>query len=325
MIDEENNHFKVNIFCTENKIIFGVLLKKGSHKNRFSHDLPLTRKYKNIECMKSVVNANHSKILVTLYTSSGELKSFIYDINYNTFYSTIEVKQNFKEYFCKRRIFGLNTYYFKYKEDFINSCVDTDGNILIEFYDKDFNLYDYDIISNKYRISFAYSILYSNCTKNYFYISQEIPFQLLYGDNTQLENIKKNFSIENCFNIEQKEIEINEEENESEIEENESEIEEKEIEIEIEEETKEEESETKEISELEEELEISDIADNFKDDTNSTLIIIIIVFTCLISLVVIGYLIYKKYIKKPVLNVVNENLGPIIEQEEGDEFPAPIN
>ena len=359
MIDNKNNHFKVNIFFYKDEITIGVILKKGSEE-RFSHSPPLTTNYKNNECMKSIINANHSKTLVTLYSSSGELKSFIYDINTNR---VLKLKQNFIEYFCKRHYFGLNPYYFKYKEDFINSCLDTDGNILIEFYDKDFNLYDYDIISNNNRISFGYSILYSNCTKKYFYISQEIPFQLLYGDNTQLENIKKNFSIENCFNIEEEieekseieeieekpeieEIESEvEEENEEEIEEIESEVEEeKEAEIEsevkgkkeaeIEEETKEdreteteietkeEESETKEISEIEEELEISDIADNFKDDSNSTMIIIIIVFACLISLVIIVYWIYKKYIKKPN---VNEILDQIIEQEQDNDLPAPIN
>ena len=74
------------------------------------------------------------------------------------------------------------------------------------------------------------------------------------------------------------------------------------------------------MSEIGEELEISDIVDNFKDDSNSTIIIIIIVFTCLISLIVIGYLIYKKYIKKPN---VNEILDQIIEEDNG--FPAPIN
>ena len=199
MIDNKNNHFKVNIFFYKNEITIGVILKKGSEE-RFSHSPPLTTNYKNIECMKSIINANHSKTLVTLYSSSGELKSFIYDINTNR---VLNLKQNFIEFFCKHHYFGLNLYYFKYKEDFINSCLDTDGNILIEFYDKDFNLYDYDIISNNNRISFGYSILYSNCTKKYFYISQEIPFKLLYGDNTQLENIKKNFSIENCFNIEE--------------------------------------------------------------------------------------------------------------------------
>ena len=179
MIDEENNHFKVNFFYWENEITIGIILKKGSEE-RFSHRGPTTTRYKDIECMKSIINSNRSKTLVSLYSSSGEFQSFIYDINTD---SVLNLKQNFVGYFCKRHYFGLNVYYFKYKEEFINSCLDTEGNILIEFYDKDFNLYDYDIISNNNRISFGYSILYSNCTQTYFYISQEIPFKLLYGDN----------------------------------------------------------------------------------------------------------------------------------------------
>ena len=179
MIDEENNHFKVNFFYWENEITISVILEYGS-KERFSHYAPTTTPYKDIECMKSIINSNRSKTLVSLYSSSGEFQSFIYDINTD---SVLNLKQNFVGYFCKRHYFGLNVYYFKYKEEFINSCLDTEGNILIEFYDKDFNLYDYDIISNNNRISFGYSILYSNCTQTYFYISQEIPFKLLYGDN----------------------------------------------------------------------------------------------------------------------------------------------
>ena len=101
MIDNENNHFKVNIFYSkekdEEKITFGVFLKKGSDK-RFSHDPLLTTNYKDIECMKSMINANHSRTLVTLYTSSGELKSFIYDINTH---EVLKLKQNFIEFFVR--------------------------------------------------------------------------------------------------------------------------------------------------------------------------------------------------------------------------------
>ena len=359
MIDKENNHFKVNIFFYEDKITFGIFLKKGSDE-RFSHSPPLTTNYKDVECIKSIINSNRSKTLVSLYSLSGELKSFIYDINTD---SVLKLKQNFIEFFCKHHYFGLNLYYFKYKENFINSCLDTDGNILIEFYDKDFNLYDYDIISNNNRISFGYSILYSNCTQKYFYISQEIPFKLLYGDNIQLDNIKKDFNIENCFIIEEKEIEIeineetetNEEieEEKTEIEENEisekesevneeeetetkeiSEIEEeikedieketkeeKEENLKEEEEIKEEENETKETSEIEEELEISDIPENSKDNSNSTMFIIIIIFVCLIFLAIIGYWIYRKYIKRPN---ANEMLDQIIDEADND-LPEPIN
>lgn len=30
--------------------------------------------------------------------------------------------------------FGLNIYYYKFNGEIINSCLDTNGNILIEFY-----------------------------------------------------------------------------------------------------------------------------------------------------------------------------------------------
>ena len=40
--------------------------------------------------------------------------------------------------------FGLNIYYYKFNGEIINSCVDTNGNILIEFYGDNLKVYHYN-------------------------------------------------------------------------------------------------------------------------------------------------------------------------------------
>ena len=80
MIDKENNHFKVDIFFFKDKITIGIIFKKES-KESFSHSPPTRISYKDVEYMKSIINSDRSKTLDSLYSSSGELKSFIYNIN----------------------------------------------------------------------------------------------------------------------------------------------------------------------------------------------------------------------------------------------------
>lgn len=147
--------------------------------------LPNSNSIQNIVCIKSIVNSNHSKALVSLINLDGEMKSFIFNID-NKKISDIHLNQYFsKDNACKRNYYGLNLFYLKSNEEYINSCIDLQENLLIEFYDKNFNLYNYK------NIDFGYSILYSNCTQKYFFFSNEEPFKLLEGDDEELEEIKK--------------------------------------------------------------------------------------------------------------------------------------
>ena len=172
-----------------------------SFENSFSL-LSINSKYKiEIECIKSVVNYNHSKVMVCLYTSSGSLRSFIYDINE---IDNFAFNENFGSYECKKIYFGLNSYYYRKNEEFVNSCIDLSGNLLVEFYDKDFNIYDYYIAPKTIKNN-IYSILYSSCTQKYFIISERQAFVLLDGDKEELEEIKNNFDIQNCKVTDQEE------------------------------------------------------------------------------------------------------------------------
>ena len=147
----------------------------------------------DIECIKSVLDPSRSKALVSLYRESGIMTSFIY--YFNSFFS-YRRNQFFNNSYCMQNYFGLQVYHFKSNNEYINSCLDVDGNLLIELYGENLNLYFYAKISKKKLANNGYSILYSNYTDNYFFISQEEPFNLLFEDNEELENIRNNFHIE---------------------------------------------------------------------------------------------------------------------------------
>ena len=146
--------------------------------------------------------------MISFYTSEGILKSFFYDLSILDDRYNITFNVNFVSYQCKKNYFGLNVYYYRQKEEFVNSCIDLNGNILAEFYDKNYNIYDY-YISQKTVYNNIYSILYSNCTQKYFLISEKQNFVLLDGDKEELEEIKNNFDIDNCINIKEEEKQEN--------------------------------------------------------------------------------------------------------------------
>ena len=81
---------------------------------------------------------------MSLYSSSGELKSFIFDINDKKNFADIHFNQYFRNNSCMMNYFGLNIYYYKFNGEIINSCLDTNGNILIEFYGDNLKVYHYN-------------------------------------------------------------------------------------------------------------------------------------------------------------------------------------
>ena len=177
----------------------------------------------DVECIKTVVNSDKSKALVCLYSTTGLLKSFLFDLYKKEMY---DLNHYFDNKFCKSTFFSLNVYYFESKNEFINSCLDENGNILVEYYGGDFNIYNYEIIETKKRIIYGYSILYSNCTKELFLVSGENSFKLLNGDDEEFEKIKKDFRIEDCLNYksESDESEVSKEEESEVSKEEESEV-----------------------------------------------------------------------------------------------------
>ena len=203
LIDNSNNVLYVCFFTIGKTMGYGIYNTTQTFMG-FGIVKTLYSNYMNdIECIKSVVNYNHTKALFGLYSSSGILKTFFYDANE---IDNIIFNGNFGSYQCKRNYFGLNIYYYKQNEQYVNSCTDLSGNLLLEIYDKNLDMYDY-FISQKSLNNKVYSILYSNCTDKYFLISDKKALDLLDGDKEELDEIKNNFKIETCFEGEDKDTE----------------------------------------------------------------------------------------------------------------------
>ena len=198
MIDKDKNDILACFFLMEKELYVDFYLFGNNYTYSYEKYKYNSNSYKDIECIKSVANNDRSKALVSLYSKTGELKSFAFNINTKTIYS-IKINDNFKGYYCKQNYFSLNVYHFKETDEFINSCLDNFGNILVEYYNVNLTVTKHKIRNYGKDNLYGYSILYSNCTKDYFLISQEEPFKLLFGDNEELENIKKNTDNLECL------------------------------------------------------------------------------------------------------------------------------
>jgi hypothetical protein len=115
--------------------------------------------FPEIRCIKSCVAKDHSKALVGLYLTTGEARYFIFDIN-AIYYNTIQ-NWYFIDQHCRNQFHGLKINYYKEKEEYIYTCIDDNGKIYIEMYDKNFKNYNYTFKYTDCEEIYGYSIIYS--------------------------------------------------------------------------------------------------------------------------------------------------------------------
>ena len=187
--------------------------------------------------IKSVLTQNKSKALIAISDSRRMLHYVIFNIN-NVREITIG---KFEDDYCRNQYHGLKVNYYKDKKDYILSCIDDNGKILIEFFDKNLNDYNY---TNKYsdceNIN-GYSILFIYYDQVYYILSDvkcngiENPFNLLHGDIIENENNEEEEEEEEVVKEaeEEKEEEEEDEEEKEEEEKNEEEKEKEEIDDDI--------------------------------------------------------------------------------------------
>ena len=199
MIDQYKNKLLTCFLTTNNNLRVFIFDIKD---NELTLNKTIGSDFINIEYIHSAINSLRSKVLLSFYNKTGVLYSYVYNVN-NTHYL---IKSESFQYFnnsnsyCLLNYLGFNVYHYKNNGGFINSCLDIEGNLLVELYSEDLKIFYYKkIIINK-PIVYGYSILYSNYTNNYYFISQEKPFILLFGNNEDLENIRNNFCLEDCSN-----------------------------------------------------------------------------------------------------------------------------
>ena len=297
MTDNNKNNLLVFFFVVRDEF-FNAFYELGKSDIYISSKFNVNKiPYNDTECLKSAINSDHSKALISLFSGIGEMKSFMFDINEKKMSKILNT--HFPNHFCSHSYFGFKVYYYKQNDEFINSCLNINGDLMIGIYDKDVNNYYENIKKIDKEIVYGYSILYSNCTQKYFLISQEENLKLLIGDNEELENIKNNFHIENCFINEENEIKEEETQREEIIEE------------EIQREEK--------IEEIQRE-EIKDESNYHENSSISPALIIIIILLCINIVTISTYLIFRKYKAKSKNSDLNEIFG-----QGNNNQPAPIN
>ena len=166
--------------------------------------------FPSIGCIKSCIAKDHSKVFVGLILTTGECRYFIFNIN--DYYDDSIQNWYFVDQHCRDQYHGLKINYYKEKEDYIYSCIDDNGKILIEMYDKNLKNYNFTFKYTDCEEIYGYSIIYSKFKEKYFIISDvnckgnNYPINLLYGDLKEEENEEKK-------NDEEKEVDKDEEEN----------------------------------------------------------------------------------------------------------------
>ena len=208
-------------------------------------------KFQEFKCIKSAVNPDFTKSLMSLYLNTGEIRYFPFNINVNI--QELEYFY-FQDEYSRDEIHGLKVNYYEETEQYILSWINDNGKILITIYDKNFNFIGNVEKYTECEKIYGYSIIYSIITKTYYIISdvncngKNYPFNLLYGDlNYEEDEAKEKEEEKKEEGKEEEKKEEKEEEKEEEEEKGEEEKEEEEKEKEEkEEEGKEEEEEEKE-------------------------------------------------------------------------------
>ena len=203
--------------------------------------------WEDIKCIKSTISNDKSKALFCLYKSTGEDQCLMFNIYNNTliYYYTHTVK-------CINNYYGLDVYYFLETDEYVFSCITTEGSIQFIFYDQNFN----ELEKTKYKFTecesiYGYSLLYSDINNDYYILSDAqcngviCPYEILFDIEEKEEEMEEE---------EEEEKEKGEEEKEKEEEEKEEEKKEEMIEEEIEEKKKDEAEEILEEEMIEEEI-----------------------------------------------------------------------
>ena len=138
----------------------------------------------NFKCIKTALSQDLSKAIVVMYPSTGIPYYFLFDVYFELSYQLKNFRQ---ELYCRNQFHGLKMNYYKDKEEFIFSCIDDNGKISVEFFNKNYINYNFTFKYHECQNIYGYSILYINNDQKYYIISDvkcngiNYPFNLLYG------------------------------------------------------------------------------------------------------------------------------------------------
>ena len=121
----------------------------------------------NITCIKTAISPDLSKILVGMYSSTGIPYFFIYDSYFQLQYRLLY----FQNSHCRNQYHGLKVNYYKEKQEYIFSCIDDNGKILVEFFKSNLTNYNYTFKYSNCENIYGYSILFINNNQKYYILS----------------------------------------------------------------------------------------------------------------------------------------------------------
>lgn len=162
-------------------------------------------KANNITYIKSETNKNMDLALVCLTNSNNHTFCIKFNFLYLYFYSILELIKS-----CRNEKYGMRLLYNHLKEETIFICSDIDGSIQAGFFDNYLKLKSnkmFKSLLNCESIN-GLAIIYLNCTKKYFILSDVIcnglnyPFQEL--ESTYIQIFEKEKKMKQKYLIEQK-------------------------------------------------------------------------------------------------------------------------
>ena len=153
----------------------------------------------NIKCLKSILTSDNSKAFIVMYSSIGELRFFIFDINF--VYKVLE-SFYYSDFKCKDLYYGLKISYYKEKEEYIISCLEeTSGQIIFEICNSTYQDYE-ELIKFSNCQTYGYSTLYLSSLKKYFVLSdatcanKDYEFIYLFEENILEEELYEENNLE---------------------------------------------------------------------------------------------------------------------------------
>ena len=133
--NKNNINYIVCFLIIKNELALTVdIYEKNNYLQRNDYP-PKFYNISDIEIIQSASAPNDSQIIVTVYDISGSTQTLIINLDDINNIKVNLVSYGFKDNFCN--INYTNIFYFRDDQKFITSCLDTNGNLLMEIYNKD--------------------------------------------------------------------------------------------------------------------------------------------------------------------------------------------
>ena len=127
ILDNSFDYVLVCISTINSYIVFQYYLVGETDIIKSTKYTSIGYSFPEILCIKSVRKKDKTKMLVSLYLSTDEARFFIFDFNLGS----VLTNKYFIDQHCRLEYYGLKINYYKEKDEYILSCIDYNGKILV--------------------------------------------------------------------------------------------------------------------------------------------------------------------------------------------------